>query len=92
MAWLDKVCTCVYRFGRGGGSVCACYNQTPPPQSGASGHNNTHTHTHSPNYQPPPPPIVWRQWSVGDVVQVLNNEATPSSVVKDNPPELAWYG
>jgi hypothetical protein len=34
---------------------------------------------------------VWRQWTVGDVIQVLNGNAKPSSVLESNPPELAWY-
>jgi hypothetical protein len=34
---------------------------------------------------------VWRQWTVGDVVQILNGDAKPSSVLVENPPELAWY-
>lgn len=35
---------------------------------------------------------MWRQWTVGDVVQILNGDAKPSSLLVENPPELAWYG
>lgn len=35
--------------------------------------------------------LVWRQWTVGDVVQILNGYPQPSSLLEDNPPELAWY-
>lgn len=35
---------------------------------------------------------VWRQWAVGDVIQVLNGLAAPESVNPEDPPELAWCG
>lgn len=35
--------------------------------------------------------LVWRQWTIGDVVEVLNEYDKPSSLLEENPPELAWY-
>jgi len=35
--------------------------------------------------------LVWRQWTVGDVVQILNSHPTPTSVMPEQPPELAFY-
>lgn len=44
-------------------------------------------HTSTPSI----PSLVWRQWTVGDVLQILNGDAIPSSLMVENPPELAWY-
>lgn len=33
---------------------------------------------------------VWRQWAVGDVIQMLNTLPAPESVNPPDPPELAW--
>lgn len=33
---------------------------------------------------------VWRQWAVGDVIQMLNAYKAPESVNPPDPPELAW--
>ncbi len=35
--------------------------------------------------------LVWRQWTVGDVVRVLNSFTVPTSIIPETPPELAFF-